>query len=275
MKRWVLGCCLLWGTAPLVGQELVDIGGHRLEVVVRGGGAPTVVFESGQGFGLEVWRELLPRVAEFTEVLAYSRSGYGNSDPSHRRDAMDAVEELRRLLDAIRVSKPVILVGHSIGGWFVRTYAAQYPEEVAGLVLVDATAEGAYREWAARWPDFWTSYDAEVAPWLAEGPQASRDEEVFGRNVMGDRGLPEAMPLPDIPLAVITSTRPEPSWLGGTEEGIETWVAHHQSWVAGASRAIHIISGRTGHMVQHDEPELIVQAIRWVLDSVKQEPGDT
>jgi len=252
----------------LSAQGLIDVGGHRLDVSVRGNDTPVVILESGMGEGREYWGEVQDSLSRFVRVLSYSRSGLGASDYGRRTGTVDAVEELRTLLARLQIHPPFVLVGHSIGAWYVRTFAAQHPDEVAGLVLVDGTAELAYQDFARRWPDFWDSYDEAMAPYLAGWPQAARDEEDFNLDVIRGRGLPETVPLPDIPLAMITATRPDSSWLGGSPEGIKIWLGHHQAFLTQSSRAMHLISGRTGHMVQEDEPGLILQAVRFVLESI-------
>lgn len=268
--RYPLHVVILALATPLglSAQGLVDVGGHRLDVSVRGTGAPVVILESGMGEGREYWDGVQDSLSRFVRVLSYSRSGLGASEYSRRNGTVDAVEELRTLLTHLEIHPPYVLVGHSIGAWYVRTFAAQHPDEVAGLVLVDGTAEWAYEDFAQRWPNFWDSYNEAMAPYLADWPQAARDEEDFNLDVITGRGLPEAVPLPDIPLAMITATRPDSSWLGGSPEGIKIWLGHHQALLAQSARAMHLISDRTGHMVQEDEPRLIVQAVRFVLESI-------
>lgn len=151
----------------LSAQGLVDVGNHRLDVSVRGNGTPVVILESGMGEGREYWDAVQDSLSRFVRVLSYSRSGLGASEYSRRTGAVDAVEELRTLLTRLQIHPPFVLVGHSIGAWYVRTFAAQHPDEVAGLVLVDGTAELAYEDFARRWPDFWDSYDEAMAPYLA------------------------------------------------------------------------------------------------------------
>ena len=263
---------VLLALAPMCvsAQQLVDVGGHRLDVLVQGSGTPVVVLESGQGEGREYWEAVQARVAQFTTVVAYSRSGYGESEYSLRSGALETVEELRTLLRQLDLGGPFVLAGHSLGGWFVRTFAAQHPAEVAGLVLVDATPDD-NGPWIEAWPDYWELLDSNpgYSAMLSEGPQVVRDEEAFYRSVRQGRGLPEATPQPAIPLAVITATRLDSTWVGDTEPGMRIWREQHLDWVRAATRAIHLISDRTGHDVTREEPELIVDAIRWVANSIR------
>jgi pimeloyl-ACP methyl ester carboxylesterase len=123
--------------------QLVDVGGYRLHMQCRGTaqpGSPTVILEAGAGLASPSWAWVQSAVAATTRVCAYDRAGLGWSDPGPApRDARQVAHELHTLLDRAAVAGPYVLVGHSIGGMYVRVYAAQYPDEVAGLVLVDSS----------------------------------------------------------------------------------------------------------------------------------------
>lgn len=268
---------LLWLSACSPEPQLVDVGGHRLEVLVQGSGEPVVVLESGQGVGRAYWGHVQTGAAEFATVVSYSRSGYEQSENSSRSGALDTVEELRTLLLTLELGGPYVLVGQSLGGFYVRTFAAQHPEEVAGIVLVDATHEDEFSRYAEIWPDFWSRYDISIAEWVEEQPQPDMwyREEAFFLQVVRGRGLPEASPAPNVPLAVITAIQPDPSWLGGTPEGLRILRDVHTEWVRSSTRAMHLISDRTGHNVPVDEPNLVVDAIRWVVESIRTEADDT
>ncbi len=109
--------------------------------VSAGVGVPTVVFESGLGDGKEVWASVFRAVSKHTRVFAYDRAGYGQSAGSAQaRDGHQMVEELRAVLKTANIPAPYVLVGHSLGGTLVKLFARMYPEEVAGVVLVDARA---------------------------------------------------------------------------------------------------------------------------------------
>ena len=128
---------------PAPGQ-LVDISAEgrslRLHLQCLGSGSPTVVLEGGQGGLSSDWVWVQPQVAQTTRVCAYDRAGVGWSDPGHPpRDARQITQELHALLGQARVPSPYVLVGHSYGGLYVRTYVGSYPAEVAGVVLVDAS----------------------------------------------------------------------------------------------------------------------------------------
>lgn len=118
--------------------KLTEVTGRTVEVVEAGRGAATVVFESGFGDDWSPWDDVAAEVASRAKVFAYSRPGYGESDPSPEpRDAATIVEDLRDLLEARGFTPPYVLVGHSFGGTYMELFAKLYPDEVAGLVLVD------------------------------------------------------------------------------------------------------------------------------------------
>ncbi len=113
-----------------------------LSIDCRGEGSPTVILDSGLGVPAVGWNPVQAEVAKFTRVCSYDRAGYGWSGASSApRTSMQIVKELHALLEAANEKGPYILVGHSFGGYNVRVYNGQYPNDVAGMVLVDASHE--------------------------------------------------------------------------------------------------------------------------------------
>lgn len=125
--------------------QLVDVGGHRLHLVCTGEkqeGQPTVVLESGVGGWSMHWHTFQQEVAQLARVCAYDRAGYGWSEPGPTpRDGERIAAELRTLLENAGESGPYLLVGASRGGQYARLFRAAYPDEVVGMVLVDAEPE--------------------------------------------------------------------------------------------------------------------------------------
>src|SRR5215211_7706298 len=125
---------------PMPGQ-LIDVGGHRLHLRCTGSGTPTVVLEPGAGGMSSNLGWIAPAVARNTRVCVYDRAGRGWSEPaSTAQDGAQIATDLHRLLQRGHVPGPYVLAGHSFGGLYVLTFAARYPNEVAGMVLVDSTA---------------------------------------------------------------------------------------------------------------------------------------
>ena len=139
----LLGCT---PAPPAPTERLVDVnaGGHRLHLLVMGEGPgnaakPSVVLESGMGGGIG-WNHVRSEIARFAQVVTYDRAGIGDSEPGPEpRDAATIARELHGALHQAGVKPPYVLVGQSLGGLYVQVFAATYPKETAGLVLVDPT----------------------------------------------------------------------------------------------------------------------------------------
>ena len=132
-------------TCPPPGQ-LVDVGGYKMHLHCTGQGGPTVILDAAMGCNSLEWSLIQPDVAKITRVCSYDRAGNGWSDEgSYPRTSMQIVEELHDLLTRAKIPGPYILVGHSFGGVNMRLYANRYPEDVIGMVLVDASHEDQFR----------------------------------------------------------------------------------------------------------------------------------
>src|SRR4029450_13325865 len=128
---------------PMPGQ-LIDVGGHRLHLHCTGSGTPTVVLEPGAGAMSSALGWITPAVARDTRVCVYDRAGRGWSEPADGpQDGLRTGTDLHTLLQRGQVPGPYVLAGHSFGGLYALTYAARYPDEVAGMVLMDSTAPAA------------------------------------------------------------------------------------------------------------------------------------
>jgi len=125
---------------PLPGR-LVEMGGYRIHLTDSGKGGPTVVVIHGAGESSFSWVHVAREVAPFARVVTYDRPGLGGSDPGPAPDATRSTAELHTLLAEAGLPGPYVLVGHSLGGVIARLYAIRYPDEVAGMVLVDSTHE--------------------------------------------------------------------------------------------------------------------------------------
>jgi pimeloyl-ACP methyl ester carboxylesterase len=120
---------------------LYDVGGHRLHLDCRGTGSPTVVLENGLSLVSPMWGRITDATAGTTRVCAYDRAGQGWSDDAPApQDSAAVTRDLHALLDAAGESGPFVLAGHSSGGVYALTYAARYPDQVAGLVLLDSAS---------------------------------------------------------------------------------------------------------------------------------------
>lgn len=142
---------------PMPGA-LVDVGDHRLHLNCTGTGSPTVVLEAGFGVNSPSWAWIAPEVAHDTRVCVYDRAGQGWSEPADGpQDGIAVAHDLHTLLDRAGEQGPYVLVGYSLGGAYVLNFAAQYPDDVAGVVLLDSMHPQQY-ERIASYPTFYQVY---------------------------------------------------------------------------------------------------------------------
>jgi pimeloyl-ACP methyl ester carboxylesterase len=277
---------------------LIDIGGgRRLYLECSGQGSPTVLLEAGYRSPATVWTDDLaqpndPRtmvfagVSRFTRVCAYERPGAAaviddvlqpsRSDPLPMpRTAESVVADLHALLQAAAVPGPYVLVGHSLGGIFVRLYAATYPDEVAGLVLVDAWFEGLQtmltsEQWAA-----YVRYVSIVPPLMADYEGYETLDFAAASETMATAAV--AQPLPALPLVVVVHEQPfgiPTSELGFAPEALETaWRTAQEQLAALVPTGRFVIAEESAHYVQLQQPELVTTAVRQVVDAVRDPPA--
>ncbi len=166
--------------------QLIDVGDHRLYLSCTGSGEPTVVLEPGLGETSAAWGWIAPSVATHTRVCVYDRAGRGRSEPSPTaQDGDQIATDLHTLLERAGVTGRLVMVGHSLGGLYVLDYTARYPQQVAGMVLLDATPPTAFTSL----PDYPGIYDMLT---IATGlfPGLARLDVTQLVNSMGHSGLP-------------------------------------------------------------------------------------
>jgi len=268
------GILLVLIHAVVAGQapQLVDVGGYQLDVVRVGSGTPAVVLVGGLGNPLDAWDHIVPSATKLSTVVAYSRSGLGRSElgPS-KHTARDSVLELHALLTKLNLKAPYVLVGASYGGILVRLYTSLYPSEVAGLVLVDASHEQQVKRYGkvdSKYPAQFRAFFKEKLRSLKGAEADETRESVRIQNAGAVEGM---KPLPDIPIAVLTSMKadPKPQFVNQTAQGHDTWRAMHDEWFRRSRNGWHIVTTRSGHHIQDDEPQLVIDAIKFVLDHLQ------
>jgi pimeloyl-ACP methyl ester carboxylesterase len=305
--------------------QLVDVGHRRLHTVCLGSGSPAVLLESGIAASSLSWTLVQQRVAQFTRVCAYDRAGLAWSDAAPPPRTVDLiVGDLHKLLTTAKLAVPYILVGHSFGAFVCLAYAAEYPNETAGLVLVDPPTE-------------WVELTRRQRRMLQGGIYLSRLGELLARlgfvraclamltggapgiprnfvKVFGpttartlERLVGEVQKLPphihpvvqalwcqpkcframadhlgvlgakaptvtraaiaDLPLVVMSSADQPANVL-----------AAHKVLAQMSTRGRHVVAANSGHWIQLDEPELVVDTIREVVEIARQrltEPAET
>ena len=305
MRRWALrilvGLCVLIVVTAITGAtyqwlatrkelaatpppgHLVDIGGHRLHLWCTGDGAPAVVLDTGLGGSTPGWGFVQPEVARFTRVCSYDRAGMGYSDPGPSpRTARRIASELAELLARSGIGGPVVLAGASIAGFNVRVFASDHPERAAGLVLVDASHEDDAHDapWMARFVPLLSTIGvlrllgvsfgqpveslppavrqfARATSFRAAGYQAAADEIIHIRESASE--VRSSRRKLTIPVVVVTGGR-------GADEN---WRQLQRDQASLSERGCLIIAQRSGHVVSVDQPEVVVDAIRTVVETVR------
>lgn len=255
-------------SAQASSEMMVDIGGYRLCLRCAGQGTPTVVFEAGLGDGLDPWATLLPRIAEFTRGCAYDRAGVGKSDKGPKpRTSQQMVNELRTLLHKANIEVPYVLVGHSLGGLNAQLYAAEYPNEVAGLVLVDPS----FPDMMSRLERVWGKVRVFLFLTLAYASQAegsSKQDFIASCDQVVSAGN-----LPDVPLIVISASQPAqmPPIFKGLFPGagwVRTFQEGHAVLAKASSKSQHLVAEKSEHNTIVKDP-LVVDAIRQMVEALR------
>ena len=284
---------------PAPGQ-LIEVDGRTMHLNCIGEGSPTVVFEAGFGAWSDVWVLVQPEVGSFTRACSYDRAGLGWSETSSAtRTPEQLASELHDLLTAATIQPPYILVGHSLAGKSIRLFADLYPEDVAGLVFVDArhesveptnrTPEQNEADRAAYVSSFGLhrtlrqigiarlfggslarSMDASLAAYPDDvvyrlamfGVRETTLQTIIAESAEGmanDDQLRDAH-LPDgLPVMVLTAD--------SSLEQSANWEVGQQNLVALSSNSQWVVVQNTGHNIHAMQPQSVIDAVRAVWDS--------
>ena len=270
--------------------RLVDIGGHRLHIYCVGEGVPSIIFDSGVGgFSLE-WSRVQNVLARRTRVCAYDRAGYGWSDLGPLpRTSERITRELHTLLERAGVAGPYIIAGHSFGGYNAQLFARNYPDQTAGLVLIDSS----HPEQIERLPGPEPGTVKRVRPgsnsyvvsWFFPHPNFPDENALMAQRIMQSwqhkmtwreemtvfsvsaKQVKASRPMPEVPVLVLTRGR---SFWPGYSKGDETervWMELQDELSQLGANPVHLIAERSGHVIHLDQPGIVITAMQTMLNA--------
>jgi len=299
-----------WWTGFIGEGKAVNLpGGRSLYLYCEGAGAPVVVMDSGLGDDAVNWRRVQDPIAATTRVCVYDRAGYGRSPPGPEpRDTRAETDDLEQLLKAARLPGPYVLVGHSMASFNVRMFAFRHPRDVAGMVLVDPSADNQMSVLAAAAPTTFKLQEAQVARMRAcAAPDAA--PEVMKRcappppldlpETLKGRGIGVAGPaqfatavsemdafndldsketlaarrsLGSMPLVVLTASDTTKTPGAPPEEvaaADKAWSGLHDGIAALSTRGVNRRVEGAGHYIQIQKPQVVIDAVAEVVAAAR------
>ena len=281
----------------------VDIGGRTLNIHCTGEGSPTVVFASARTAPGYVWTPTQRGVSAFTRSCWYDRADLGWSDPGPDPAWADAAaRDLHRLVQNARLEPPLVLVGHSFGGYIIRLYHHAYPGEVSGMVFADAALEDAgtiqgmpHRErppipravilglstvfgrlGMMRFlasspgppPKYWTAEEWDILARLRRQRNISLADAKVGPGRASDDLVRSAGGLEDMPLIVLTQG--DPSSPSSAAPGVfRGWVDLQRRFAERSRRGRQVLVANSGHGIPVEAPDAVINAVREIVTTVR------
>ena len=261
----------------MVKEISIPVGEYSLFMVQTGQGKPAVILEAGAGEDSTTWEDIVPFVAQFSQVMAYDRAGLGRSTgPSSSRTALHLVADLHGLLQASQFEGPYLLVGHSLGALVCRLYTQQYRREVAGLVLLDGPhPEQGERFTTALTEAGWQEHEL-ARPILTMASGVTPEQHPEGLDFATSLAqVDQAQTFDDLPLVVISAGKSQAEVM--PELPVQAALAFDWTWdkMQGeltklSTRGVHLRAKRSGHYIHYDEPELVIETIHQTVRAIRQ-----
>ena len=307
VTTWITGALiksnmLKQNSAP---GQMVSVDGHKMHIHCTGEGSPTVILAAGLDDFSIFWSQVQPELAKVTRVCSYDRAGLGWSEPSPSpRTSETMVDELHELLVNAKVHPPYVLVGHSFGGALTRSYARKYPDEVLGMVLVDTAPDDLF----VRVPFWRNAIEGKLGLYRTLAPMSSFGLLAFTPGSIPNRGMPDDtlaqyrviavstdyfqtcvaeneafennlaqvrnanIDLADMPLIVISRGYWDAIPGFSEIENQKAWQAWNEmqyKMLSLSSNSRQIIAAESEHYIQLQQPELVIDAIKDVIQAIQ------
>ncbi len=287
--------CLQVTIAAVAQEKLVSVNGQQFHILTKGlenrkAHAPVLVFENGLGMGLGNWDTVLDELSQTAPVFAYDRAGVEGSERVFKMPTVEVVaRNLKAILSSQNIAPPYILVGHSMGGLYIRGFAGYYPDEVAGLVFLDPAD---FTETQKNWNDIFRKlgvpekridemlYDRLYKPSVIDSVRFGPSSEVQVLTDLRKTDFAEiaSLPIPDVPLFFLIGGKFEvpPERRSKdfdqakffeirTDVNIERWKKFIYSSSRGGS--LVYLSG-SGHYLHRDNPKAVIGVIKMLMESL-------
>lgn len=222
-----------------------------LEFMIFGQGKPTLIFENGMGSKIETWNSIPNSLSKNNQVFLYNRAGIGKSKLSQQqRTIPNMVNELRALLKKEKIKPPYIYVAHSMGTYLARYFAANYPNEIQGLLLIDPSPDKMYDDYTDKeYEEFKKIGDDSFA-------NASQGEKLEWQNYLENRKYVRDISISDkIPMVIISATQ----W---------NFSKYHKKMLNSHILSKNIIA-KGSHNIHGEKPELIIKLVLELLNNTK------
>jgi len=216
----------------------------------------TIVFESGYGCTSDYWGPIKEGISEFAQFFIYDRAGLGESEQDGRlKDSKQSIENLHMLLQNANIKPPYLLIGHSLGGANVRLYASKYPEEIAGIILLDSCHE---------------DQNKIMPPLFTEEMRSIYFNQFSIEGSIDDieksfEQISEVKSLGDVPLTVVSAGLQSYH----TTESFAAWNLFQRDLTRLSTKSKHIIVKDAGHLLHVDQPQIIIEIIKHALQEAK------
>ncbi len=237
-----------------------------LHCVIKGSGSPTVIFESGLGTPLYNWNQVQTALSEHYQTLSYDRRGIGQSPSTDLpRTLENLVNDLDLLIKQNKIEGPIVLVGHSLGGYIVRKYQEQFPAQVVGLFLIDPSIEKLYEEVFKQMSP--QAADSMRTAWDANFKNQAMGVYQEWQEVYTIEQQMRSCPLPaDIPVTILASYK-ENAFL--TKKNAQIKAELFADWKGDKTNVEILNTTNSGHYIHLAEPDWVITELEAFLKNLK------
>ncbi|WP_181899471.1 alpha/beta fold hydrolase [Flagellimonas nanhaiensis] len=234
------------------------VNGRIVEHVVKGNGKVSIVLETGMGPTIDTWRNILDTLSTVSKVYAYNRPGYGTSSLHNPPFTVtDVAKQLHDNLKSSNIPPPYLLVGHSAGGLYINMFARLFPDEVAGVIFLDASHPQQFEYFKNEQQLLYNTLTLSIK-------KSTRKYELdIVKNTLSD--FEKAPPFPKVPISVLTAGK-KSSFLESNEMR-QQWLIFQKELSQLSPKSNHIIVEGSGHYIHQNRPDVVIEEIKRILDN--------